>query len=59
MKLINTRTAIDEISGWDKQIMKWTWKDDLKFLFKSESKSACKCEERAKLVMANIQKESD
>tara|TARA_R110000824_G_scaffold121647_2_gene277912 strand:- start:425 stop:544 length:120 start_codon:yes stop_codon:yes gene_type:complete len=39
--------------------MKWTWKDDLKFLFKSESKSACKCEERAKLVMANIQKESD
>ena len=57
MKLINTRTAIDEISGWDKQIM--ITKDDLKFLFKSKSNSACKCEERAKLAMANIQKESD
>ena len=39
--------------------MKWTWKDDLKFLFKSESKSACKCEDRTKIAMANIQKESN
>lgn len=34
-------------------------KDDLKFLFKSETKSACKCEERTKLAMATIQKESN
>jgi hypothetical protein len=39
--------------------MKWTWKDDLKFLFNSKSESACKCEERAKLAMGIIQKESN
>jgi hypothetical protein len=39
--------------------MKWTWKDDLRFLFHMESKSACKCEDRAKIDMARIQKESN